>query len=467
MIFCDEPWCNEPGREGHVGSSQSKEYNKTIRKLTIDYALVPWVKCLEKNDTYQTEASSAPSTPSGNGIWTFLAEKHFATYARQIIRTVSFWGNEGLRSVYSASFTVPLMDSELHASTDDEEDEISSQKPPFHSQPHEIDEWVQKHATQLAKHDDIQSQLQKVKATLSSPSQMASYISGLTQSAPHPVQQQHMNHEYFLNSHKGLMALATASQMQGQAVSASASATPGVNHHTPKHQKVKSKLSHMIGVKQFSKQTPAPVSHPAFSASYSANPPYHHWMAPPYPFQQPIHVGTFSGAGGSLSAPPSMKQTYDQASGTATPTVYMPHHVHKFSAPPYPPPGPPYPVANGVSSTGPPPVTPMPPSMPGPSYAMAGPNTGVGGTWIHPPQMSAPKGVFFPGPPPLPGGPIKSVQTTKKSSKKKYKLDSNTKTLLGLLAALIDDEKDEMRVLALKLSAQDKDEKENGKRRSH
>ncbi|KAF2663702.1 UBC-like protein, partial [Microthyrium microscopicum] len=40
MVLCEEPWCNEPGREHHVGSEASFKYNHNIRHLTVEYALL-------------------------------------------------------------------------------------------------------------------------------------------------------------------------------------------------------------------------------------------------------------------------------------------------------------------------------------------------------------------------------------------------------------------------------------------
>ena len=82
MIFCDEPWCNEPGRERMVGSTQSINYNKTIRKLTLVYALLDWA---------EKQAHS-----SGNGMWTTAIDKHFSVNAEHILDTVRRWVSEGL-----------------------------------------------------------------------------------------------------------------------------------------------------------------------------------------------------------------------------------------------------------------------------------------------------------------------------------------------------------------------------------
>lgn len=94
MIFCEYPWCNEPGREAQGTSTQSKTYNKTLRSLTIRYALLDWARNLQGLPTPLKTPESSSSNEQG--IWSFLIEKHFRTHARQIIKTVSKWVDEGL-----------------------------------------------------------------------------------------------------------------------------------------------------------------------------------------------------------------------------------------------------------------------------------------------------------------------------------------------------------------------------------
>ncbi|OAL56607.1 hypothetical protein IQ07DRAFT_526783 [Pyrenochaeta sp. DS3sAY3a] len=48
MVFCDEPWYNEPGRETRystgVANDQAAAYNHTIRELTVRYAMLAWLE---------------------------------------------------------------------------------------------------------------------------------------------------------------------------------------------------------------------------------------------------------------------------------------------------------------------------------------------------------------------------------------------------------------------------------------
>lgn len=76
MIFCDEPWCNEPGREGQSGSQQSKNYNKTIQALTIRYAILNWLQSIN------------------NGIWNDVVCEHFKNSADTILDTVDKWAKD-------------------------------------------------------------------------------------------------------------------------------------------------------------------------------------------------------------------------------------------------------------------------------------------------------------------------------------------------------------------------------------
>jgi hypothetical protein len=72
MIFCDEPWYNEPGRESQPNDGASKEYNMRIQSLTVPYALSSWLR-------------------SRHTIWQDVIDKHFSTYGDQILSVVKGW----------------------------------------------------------------------------------------------------------------------------------------------------------------------------------------------------------------------------------------------------------------------------------------------------------------------------------------------------------------------------------------
>src|ERR1700761_1111856 len=80
MIFCDEPWCNEPGRESQVGSIHSKKFNKGIRRLTLRWAMLDWLQKQRKDE---------------NGIWTAIVEKHFQVNAEAILLLAEGWLKDG------------------------------------------------------------------------------------------------------------------------------------------------------------------------------------------------------------------------------------------------------------------------------------------------------------------------------------------------------------------------------------
>lgn len=41
MIFCEEPWYNEPGRERTPDNKRSQDYNNRVRGLTMEHAIIP------------------------------------------------------------------------------------------------------------------------------------------------------------------------------------------------------------------------------------------------------------------------------------------------------------------------------------------------------------------------------------------------------------------------------------------
>jgi ubiquitin-protein ligase len=76
MILCDEPWCNEPGRDNHRGTVESQNYNKQIRSMTLQTAMQGWF--------------------SKENLWSEVVKKHFEQNASQIIKTMSVWVARGL-----------------------------------------------------------------------------------------------------------------------------------------------------------------------------------------------------------------------------------------------------------------------------------------------------------------------------------------------------------------------------------
>jgi hypothetical protein len=72
MIFCDEPWYNEPGREATPNEVASTEYNMKTQTLTVPFALSSWLR-------------------SKHPIWQDVVDKHFSVHGEQILSVVKGW----------------------------------------------------------------------------------------------------------------------------------------------------------------------------------------------------------------------------------------------------------------------------------------------------------------------------------------------------------------------------------------
>ncbi|KAL9090284.1 MAG: hypothetical protein Q9165_005316 [Trypethelium subeluteriae] len=75
MIFCEEPWCNEPGREGSNGTKKSKEYNRTVQGWTAQHAMGGWLKDI-----------------GGESVWSDVVMQHFQMSGNEILARVQEWG---------------------------------------------------------------------------------------------------------------------------------------------------------------------------------------------------------------------------------------------------------------------------------------------------------------------------------------------------------------------------------------
>ncbi|KAF1365799.1 hypothetical protein EJ07DRAFT_58385, partial [Lizonia empirigonia] len=76
MVFCEQPWYNEPGRERSYGSSFSgsaaERYNRRVRELTVRFAMIDWL--------------GEPPV-----IWADVVEQHFRAHADKILERVIEW----------------------------------------------------------------------------------------------------------------------------------------------------------------------------------------------------------------------------------------------------------------------------------------------------------------------------------------------------------------------------------------
>ncbi|KAL9079212.1 MAG: hypothetical protein Q9157_001881 [Trypethelium eluteriae] len=75
MIFCEEPWCNEPGREGSTGTKKSKEYNKSVQGWTTQHAMGGWLKGIGEES-----------------VWSDVVMQHFQISGTEIWAKVQEWG---------------------------------------------------------------------------------------------------------------------------------------------------------------------------------------------------------------------------------------------------------------------------------------------------------------------------------------------------------------------------------------
>lgn len=78
MIFCAEPWYNEPGRETGTNHSESEKYNAMIQVLTARHAMLDWL------------GNDQPEVPE-NKVWADVINEHFKNRAKEIIATTQQW----------------------------------------------------------------------------------------------------------------------------------------------------------------------------------------------------------------------------------------------------------------------------------------------------------------------------------------------------------------------------------------
>ena len=80
MVFCDEPWYNEPGHEipgvarTRGGASSAQKYNSFVRSRVVQYCILPWFK--------------------DQGIWGEIVSQHFRTNRQRMLATTQRWARE-------------------------------------------------------------------------------------------------------------------------------------------------------------------------------------------------------------------------------------------------------------------------------------------------------------------------------------------------------------------------------------
>ncbi|KAK1065272.1 glycylpeptide N-tetradecanoyltransferase [Friedmanniomyces endolithicus] len=79
MIFCDEPWYNEPGRSANRIASM--RHNQELQRYTVRHAMLDWLG------------------PELDPVWGDVVERHFVTRGREIEGVVAGWGvHQGVRT---------------------------------------------------------------------------------------------------------------------------------------------------------------------------------------------------------------------------------------------------------------------------------------------------------------------------------------------------------------------------------
>lgn len=92
MVFCEQPWYNEPGRERSyargVANAAAERYNRGIRELTVRLGLLDWLENMPQ-------------------IWRDVVEQHFKSNADNILRTVIEWSKQSSAASSSKQPALP------------------------------------------------------------------------------------------------------------------------------------------------------------------------------------------------------------------------------------------------------------------------------------------------------------------------------------------------------------------------
>ena len=106
MIFCDEPWCNEPGRENDAGSYFSSNYNRSLYPSVVKYGMIEWLEGKRSQvDPRSTlrgrmlgsrneDVAERRHNRQGVDIWEDVVKKHFEANEEEIIQAVCLWVND-------------------------------------------------------------------------------------------------------------------------------------------------------------------------------------------------------------------------------------------------------------------------------------------------------------------------------------------------------------------------------------
>jgi ubiquitin-protein ligase len=87
MIFVDEPWYNEPGRERIPNKSASEMYNAKIREHTVQYAVLHWLH----QENQATPQEGPKPERQDHPIWGAVIREHFKANGNAIMETTKMW----------------------------------------------------------------------------------------------------------------------------------------------------------------------------------------------------------------------------------------------------------------------------------------------------------------------------------------------------------------------------------------
>lgn len=103
VIFCDNPWQNEPGRENIPNSQEhNKRYNRTLYPHTVEHGMLDWlerrthpsIRGAGRFGTRFVEKTSGSVIDIEPSIWDEIVKRHFDDNAEDIVSTVSKWVND-------------------------------------------------------------------------------------------------------------------------------------------------------------------------------------------------------------------------------------------------------------------------------------------------------------------------------------------------------------------------------------
>ncbi|KAF3065241.1 putative ubiquitin-conjugating enzyme protein 17 [Daldinia childiae] len=108
MIFCEEPWYNEPGRERSIDKPKSDSYNNHVRSMTMQYAQLPWVKAINAKD----ETKDAVAGPGMVPVWKETARLYLRANTKDILNAIKGAGtlNTTAKALKSALKTSGYLD---------------------------------------------------------------------------------------------------------------------------------------------------------------------------------------------------------------------------------------------------------------------------------------------------------------------------------------------------------------------